>query len=114
MNIDIEKLRTALKNKIDEVINSYITNDSTVDNTVLKIPEDNIYMEFYVNNKNYIAFTEDSKETEEMEMMFAKVEFIDGNKVLRNIQIEDEYESVVREFYRRLELVSDGEDSIDE
>lgn len=102
MNIDIEKLRNELKNKVDEIIDSYIS----LDNAVLEIPEQNIYMEFNINNHNYIAFTEDSKEIEEMEMMFAKVEFIDGNKILRNIETAEEYETVINEFNRRLELIS--------
>lgn len=103
MNIDIEKLRNELKNKVDEIIDSYIY----ADNVVLEVPEENIYMEFAINNRNYIAFTEDSKDTEEMEMMFAKVDFIDDNKILRNIETAEEYENVVNEFNRRLELISD-------
>jgi len=101
MNIDIE-LRNELKNKIDEIIDSYIS----ADNIVIEIPEEKIYMEFNINNHNYIAFTEDSKDTEEMEMMFAKVDFIDGNKILRNIETKEEYETVINEFNRRLELIS--------
>ena len=81
MNIDIEKLRNELKNNIDEIIDSYIS----ADNAVLEIPEQNVYMEFNINNHNYVAFTEDSEETEEMEMMFAKVDFIDGNKIVIGI-----------------------------
>lgn len=102
MNIDIEKLRNELKNKVDEIIDTYIYSD----NAVLEIPEQNIYMEFNINNHNYIAFTENSKDTEEMEMMFAKVDLIDGNKILRNIESAEEYETVINEFNRRLELVS--------
>ena len=103
MNIDIEKLRNELKSNIDKVIDSYISENDTI----IEIPEEKIYMEFNINNQNYIAFTEDPPETEEMEMIFAKVNFIDGNKVIRNIETTEEYETVVNEFYRRLELVSD-------
>ena len=102
MNIDIEKLRNELKNKVDEIIDSYISTD----NVILEIPEQNIYMEFNINNHNYIAFTEDYEDVEEMEMMFAKVNFIDGNKILRNIEAAEEYETVKNEFNRRLELIS--------
>ena len=102
MNIDIEKLRNELKNKVDEVIDNYIVGD----NIILEIPEEKIYMEFTINNHNYIAFTEDSKETEEMQMMFAKVDFMDSNKILRNIETSEEYEIVINEFNRRLELIS--------
>ena len=49
---------------------------------------------------------EDYEDVEEMEMMFAKVNFIDGNKILRNIEAAEEYETVKNEFNRRLELIS--------
>lgn len=101
MNIDVEKLRIELKTKVDEVIDNYIQND----NSIIDIPEERIYMEFLVNNQNYIAFTENSNETEEIEMMFAKVEFIDGKKILRDICTSEEYENVVNEFKKRLEMV---------
>lgn len=106
MNIDIEKLRNELKTKVDEIIDSYIQ----VDNKMLEIPEQKIYMDFSINNCNYIAFTEDSEDVEEMEMMFAKVDFIDGNKILRNIETADEYETVINEFNRRIELISEEEE----
>ena len=102
MDIDVEKLRNELKNKVDEIIDSYIS----IDNAVLEIPEQNIYMEFNINNHNYIAFTEDEENVEEIEMMFAKVDLIDGNKILRNIETKEEYETVINEFNRRLELIS--------
>ena len=101
MNIDIEKLRNELKSKVDEIIDSYVSED----NAILEIPEQNIYMEFNINDQVYIAFTEDSEDVEELEMMFAKVDFIEGNKILRNIQTEKEYEIVINEFNRRLELI---------
>jgi len=102
MNVDIEKLRSELKNKVDEIIDSYISTD----NAVLEIPKQKIYMEFNINNHNYIAFTEDEENVEEIEMMFAKVDLIDGNKILRNIETAEEYEAVINEFNRRLEFVS--------
>lgn len=102
MNVDIEKLRNELKNKVDEIIDSYIYTN----NTVIEIPEEKIYMKFNINGQNYIAFTEDPKEKEEMEMIFAKVDFVDGNKILRNIETADELEIVITEFNKRLELIS--------
>lgn len=102
MNMDIEKQRNELTNKENQIIDFSISED----NTLLEISEEKIYMEFIINNYNYIAFTEDSKETEEMEMMFAKIEFIDGNRILRNIDTIKEYEIVINEFNRRLELIS--------
>ena len=102
MDIDLEKLRNELKNKVDELIDSYVS----INNTIIEIPEQNIYMEFDIDNQNYIAFTENSSEIEEKEMMFAKVDIINGNKILRNIETMEEYEIVVNEFNRRLEFIS--------
>lgn len=109
MNVDIEKLRNELKNKIDEILDSYISENNEEDNTLAEIPEENIYMEFDINNQDYIAFSEDSEENEELNMMFAKVDIIYGNKILRNIETSEEYESVLNEFNRRLVLIEDGE-----
>jgi len=105
MNIDIEKLRNELKNKVDEIIDLYINDD----NEIIQIPQDKIYMEFDINNQSYIAFTEDSEEVEEMEMLFAKVDLLEGNRILRNIETEEEYTAVINEFNKRLQIVSGEE-----
>jgi len=105
MNIDIEKLRNELKNKVDEIIDLYINDD----NEIIQIPQDKIYMEFDINNQSYIAFTEDSEEVEEMEMLFAKVDLLEGNRILRNIETEEEYTAVINEFNKRQQIVSGEE-----
>lgn len=101
--MDVEKLRQELKAKIDEAIDTYLMDD----NALVRIPNENIYMEFILNNQNYVVFTDDEEDVEEMEMMFAKADFVDGNRVLRNIESSEELEQVVQEFYRRLEWVAD-------
>ncbi len=103
MENDLENLRTELKNKIDDAINNYISND----NSIIEIPDDNIYMEFDLGDQSYVAFTENAKEDEEFEMMFAKVDLIDGNRILRNIEDTSEYQDVVNEFSRRLALIGE-------
>jgi len=70
-------------------------------------------MEFNIGDQYYGAFSEDSKNVEESGMMFAKLEIIDGNRVLRNIETTQEYEDVINEFNRRLELISDEEVNVD-
>ena len=103
MENDLENLRTELKNKIDDAINNYISND----NSIIEIPDDNIYMEFDLGDQSYVAFTENAKEDEEFEMMFAKVDLMDGNRILRNIEDTSEYQDVVNEFSRRLALIGE-------
>ena len=80
--------------------------DKEDDNALITIPEDNIYMEFEIGEQSYIAFSEQSSDEEELDMMFAKVDMIDGMKIIRNIEDDAEYERVVKEFNDRLELFS--------
>ena len=103
MNNELEKLRGELKNKIDEIIDKYISDDSSI----MNVPEDNIYMEFELDGQNYVAFTEDQETNEELNMMFAKVSLLDESRILRNVEDRIEYEKVVQEFYRRLKYISD-------
>lgn len=114
MNIDVEKLRDELKNMVDDVINRYLSSSKTLEikeddntDTLIEINDEKIYMEFELNGYNYVAFSKDSYEIEELEMLFAKVENIDGNQILRNIESTEEYQSVINEFNRRLQLISD-------
>lgn len=102
MDINIEKLREELKNKIDEVIDSFIYSD----NELLEVSEDKIYMEFNIDDQDYIAFAEDLNNSEEIEMLFAKVDFVEGKKILRNIESLSEYELAKKVFNKRLELIS--------
>lgn len=76
-----------------------------MDNMVFEIPEEKIYMSFKLGEQEYIAFSEND-EDEEIEMMFAKIDYIDGLRIMRNIETVDEYEKVVVEFDSRLKLIS--------
>ena len=100
---DMKKLREELKNKIDEVIDKYVSDDSKL----LEIPDDNIYMEFELNGQSYIAFTESSKQDLEFDMNFAKVNIIDGRRILRNIEDKVEFQRGIDEFSRRLRIIAD-------
>lgn len=96
MYIDREKIR---KDFIDKVIIN--------DNSIVEIPEDNVYMEFVLNDQTYIAFSEGNDEDEEIKMLFAKVENMDGKKILRNIETEEELETVLNEFYKNIDCLSE-------
>ena len=103
MNNDIENLRQEIMNKVDEIINEYVSND----NTMVEIPEDKIYMEITLGDKDYVAFTEDDENAEEISMMFAKASVIEGKRILRNIEDQQEYDRVAEEFDRRLAAISE-------
>ena len=103
MNKDIENLREEIINKMDEIINEYVSND----NTMIEIPEDKIYMEITLGDQDYVAFTEDDENAEEISMMFAKSNVIEGKRILRNIEDQQEYDRVVDEFDRRLAALSE-------
>ena len=103
MNKDIENLRKEIMNKMDEIINEYVSND----NTMIEIPEDKIYMEITLGDQDYVAFTEDDETAEEISMMFAKANVIEGKRVLRNIEDQQEYDRVVEEFDKRLAALSE-------
>ena len=96
MYIDREKIR---KDFIDKVIIN--------DNSIVEIPEDNVYMEFVLNDQTYIAFSEGNDEDEEVKMLFAKVEMMDGKKILRNIETEEELDTVLNEFYKNIDCLSE-------
>lgn len=102
MNFDLEKLREELKLKIDEVIDKYTLNA----NSIIEIPDENIYMEFKLNGQDYMAFSDDN-DSEEMNMMFAKVDYLDDSKILRNIEDKNELQDVINEFNRRLVFMAD-------
>ena len=103
MNNDIENLRQEIMNKVDEIINEYVSND----NTMVEIPEDKIYMEITLGDQDYVAFTEDDENAEEISMMFAKASVIEGKRILRNIEDQQEYDRVAEEFDRRLAAISE-------
>lgn len=100
MNNKIEKVMDT-KNKIDQVINLYVEKD----NAILEIPEENVYMEFSIGDQDYVAFSESSDDEDEMDMMFAKSDVLANVRVLRSIDVNEEYDDVLTEFSRRLELI---------
>lgn len=107
MNVDNEKFN--FSDKVFNVTDGYGQDD----NALIDIPEDKIYMELVIDNQNYIAFTENSDNDEEIEIMFAKVDFINGNEIVRSINNADEYENVIKEFNKRLEIMLELEGNND-
>ena len=80
-------------------------NNSGRENDITYISSDNIYMEFEREGQQYVALTEDSSDSDEFNIMFAKCDIIDGSRILRNIEDINELDQVINEFNDRLLLV---------
>lgn len=98
-----------LDNNKEYVMDNNYEKNINENNGIIEIPEDNIYMEFSIDNQDYVVFTEDDRDTEEMSVMFAKCDVIDGKRILRNIENNEEYEMAVNEFNRRINEIDFGE-----
>ena len=72
---------------------------------LVDIANEKIYMNFNIGDQNYVVLTEDSADSEEFNVMFAKLDLMNGNKILRNIEDKTEYELVIQEFNKRLMLM---------
>ena len=97
-----EKLVKARK-QLDSLVNLYVEKD----NTIVMIPKDNIYMNFSVGNQDYVAFSNDLDSEDEINMMFAQADVFDGDRILRNIDSDEEYEEVVSVFNKILSFMED-------
>lgn len=74
---------------------------------LVDISDEKIYMNFNIGDQNYVVLTEDSADSEEFNVMFAKLDLMNGNKILRNIEDKGEYELVIEKFNKRLMLMDE-------
>ena len=77
------------------------------DNELIDIPNENIFMDIVINNNRYVAFT-DNPNNEQLDMLFARVEIINGEEVLVSIDDTKEYEMVSNEFYTNIVKMEDN------
>ena len=73
-----------------------------MENDIIVIPEENIYLEFYFEDQMYAVISKTSELTEDSEVYFAKEDIVDGMKLMRNIESEEEYDKVLKEYERIL------------
>ncbi len=73
------------------------------------IPNDKIYMKFYLKNNEYIAFSESKDEDEEIDMMFARIEHNNGKRIAKWIDNSVEFEEVLNEFNKKLANIDNKE-----
>ena len=79
-------------------------------NELITIDEENIYLEFVLNNKQYAVLSNSKDIQENDEVYFAIIEEIEGMKILRNINSEEEYNSVIQKYEKILNRYEGMED----
>lgn len=77
---------------------------------IIEIPEENIFMDFELDGQKFIVFSNSSELEEDDEIFFAKENTVDGIRIIRNIEDNEEYEKAVAEYERRLDLFGDDEE----
>lgn len=76
---------------------------------LIEINEENIQMNFYIDDQEYVVLTEKPEINEGDSLYFAKKEYLDSqNIIIRNIESDEEYNRVVSKYE---ELISMMEDS---
>jgi len=84
------------------------------ENELIVIPEENILMSFYIDNQEYVVLAETLTE-EENHIYFAKREYLnDGNYVLRNIEYDEEYNSVLAKYESLIALMEGDNNEMEE
>ena len=71
-----------------------------MENKLLEIPEKNIFLEFELDGSLYAVISKEEELDEGSEIYFAKVEYLDEIKIIRNIENDYEYEKVIGEYER--------------
>ena len=82
-----------------------------MENILIDIPEENIYLEFNFKNQAYVVISNSQDLQEGDEISIAKLDFLDGERIIRNIESDEEYQEVEKEYERVLEkYMEDDED----
>lgn len=82
-----------------------------MENELVEISEENIYLEFNFKDQVYVVISKSQDLQEGDEICIAKMDLLDGERIIRNIESDEEYEEVEREFERILdEEMGDEED----
>ena len=71
-----------------------------MENNIIEFSEENILLEFCLNNQIYAVITNHNNLPEESNIYIAKENIIDGEKILRNIEDDIEFEKAKKEFER--------------
>ena len=78
------------------------------------IPDENILMSFYIDNQEYVVLAKTLTD-EENDIYFAKREHLnDGNYILRNIEYDEEYNSVLAKYESLIALMEGDNNEMEE
>lgn len=84
-----------------------------MDNLIVNLEEKHIKHRFIYNDQVYLLICLQDDPTEKDEFYFAKESYLeDGTIIVRNIEEDEEYSAVKREFQKRMIDVGDDEDGI--
>lgn len=69
------------------------------DNNLIEINDDNVLMEFNIDDQTYVVLGEDNDDIEEINVYFAKKNYVDdGISIVRNIESDEEYALVIKKY----------------
>ena len=77
---------------------------------VIEIPEENIFMDFELDGQKFIVFSNSPELNEGDDVFFAKQDIVDGVRLIRNIEDDEEFAKVEAEYERRLEILGEDEE----
>jgi len=84
-----------------------MNNMDSMDNELMSIPEENIFLEFLFEDELYSVLSKEEVLDEGDEVYFAKVKFVDDVKVFIGIDSDEEYNRVLGEFQKILKRLGD-------
>ena len=73
-----------------------------MENELIIIPEENIFLEFFIGNQMYAVISDCTQLSKDGEIYFVKIDFLNEQKIARNIESEKEYKEVEKEYERIL------------
>ena len=80
------------------------------ENNLIEINENNIVMEFRIEDQNYVVLCDNEESAEEDLIYFAKIEYVsDGNYIIRDIESDEEYDQVVKKYEQIIIEMEDDE-----
>lgn len=79
-----------------------------MNNDLIEINEENIQMNFYIDDQEYVVLTEKPEINEGDSLYFAKKEYLDNqNIIIRNIESDEEYNRVLSKYEELLSMMGD-------
>ena len=74
------------------------------DNNLIFISEENILLDFKIDEQEYIVYSHSNEVFEGDNIYFAKCNNIEGERIIRDIESDEEYQKVVAEYEKLISL----------